>query len=42
MKSIAGKSYIRLTNVLVQRISLQLFNTYRQINFAVQMNACTG
>jgi len=26
----------------VQHISLQLFNKHHQINFAVQVNACTG
>ena len=46
MKRISGKneknerSYI--TNVLVQRISLQLSNNNHQINFSVQMNVCTG
>jgi len=31
-----------ITNVLVQHISLQLFTTHHQINFSVQMNACTS
>jgi len=30
-----------ITNVLAQRINLQLFNKHHQINFAVQLNACT-
>jgi len=31
-----------ITDVLVQHSSLQLVNTRHQINFAVQMMACTG